>query len=282
MSHTLTALGLAALAIAVPLANNLAETFGAGMAQYLNFHPAPYVGYRSTFIQQVIVALVVPLLAALWPIYNSVRVTVREAISDYGIGGNAKSKDKAVSRGVLFLSRPMRLSLRNAFRKKARLILTLITLILAGAIFIGVYNLWASFDKTIKDIQGYFLADINIPFGRYYRFDEVAALAQTVPGVASVEGWTEYTGTLISDKKGDAGTQIVFMAPPSTSTLIDPVITAGRWLTTGDENAIVIGNHLLNIFPDLNIGDWLTINKPPDSDWPSVKAKVTRVLREVG
>ena len=251
--------GLTALAIAVPLANSGAKTLGAGMAQYLNFHPGPYVGYRSAFIQQVIVALIVPLLAAMWPIYNSVRVTVREAISDYGIGGNTKRQDKSVSKNVLFLSRPMRLSLRNAFRKKTRLILTLITLVLAGAIFIGVYNLWASFDKTIKDIQGYFLADINISFGRYYRYDEVAAMAEKIPGVSSVEGWTEYGGTLVSDQKDGAGTQILFVAPPSTSTLIDPVITAGRWLTTGDENAIVIGNHLLNIFPDLKVGDWLTI-----------------------
>jgi putative ABC transport system permease protein len=253
------AFGLVALAIAVPLANSLAKTFGAGMAQYLNFHPAPYVGYPSALIQQVIVGVVVPLLAALWPIYNSVRVTVREAISDYGIGGNARPKGKSVSKGALFLTRPMRLSLRNAFRKKARLILTLITLVLGGAIFIGVYNLWASFDKVIEDIQGYFLADINISFGRYYRFDEVAAIAEKVPGVSSVEGWTEYGATLISAENDDAGTQILFVAPPSTSTLIDPVITAGRWLTTGDENAIVIGNHLLNIFPDLKVGDWLTI-----------------------
>jgi putative ABC transport system permease protein len=251
--------GLVALAIAVPLANSLAKTFGAGMAQYLNFYPGPYVGYRSAYIQQVIVALVVPLLAALWPIYNSVRVTVREAVSDYGIGGKAKLKEKQISRGALFLSRPIRLSLRNAIRKKTRLALTLITLVLGGAIFIGVYNLWASFDKTIEDIQGYFLADINISFNRYYRFDEVASIAENIPGVSSVEGWTEYTGTLVSAKKDEAGTQIVFVAPPSTSTLINPVITAGRWLTAGDENAIVIGNHLLSIFPDLKIGDWLTI-----------------------
>src|SRR5689334_9296715 len=203
--------GLTALAIAVPLANSGAKTLGAGMAQYLNFHPGPYVGYRSAFIQQVIVALIVPLLAAMWPIYNSVRVTVREAISDYGIGGNTKRQDKSVSKNVLFLSRPMRLSLRNAFRKKTRLILTLITLVLAGAIFIGVYNLWASFDKTIKDIQGYFLADINISFGRYYRYDEVAAMAEKIPGVSSVEGWTEYGGTLVSDQKDGAGTQILFV-----------------------------------------------------------------------
>ena len=250
--------GLVALLLAIPLANGAAKTFGGGMAQYLNFHPLPYKGYLSAYIQQIIVALVVPLLAALLPIYNSVRVTVREAISDYGIGGNVQPKTKSISKGALFLSRPMRLSLRNAFRKKTRLILTLITLVLGGAIFIGVYNLWASFDKTIQEIQGYFLADINISFGRYYRYDEVASIAKNVPGVSSVEGWTEYAGTLVSDKK-DAGTQILFVAPPSTSTLIDPVITSGRWLTTGDENAIVIGNHLLNIFPDLKVGDWLTI-----------------------
>jgi putative ABC transport system permease protein len=58
------------------------------------------------------------------------------------------------------------------------------------------------------------------------------------------------------------------VAPPSTSTLIDPVITSGRWLTTGDENAIVIGNHLLAVYPDIKIGDSLTIridNK--DTKW---------------
>jgi putative ABC transport system permease protein len=152
----------------------------------------------------------------------------------------------------------MRLSLRNAFRRKLRLGLTLFSLVLGGAVFIGVYNLWASFDKTIEDIQGYILADVNVSFGRYYRYDEVATLAESVPEVSSVEGWTEYPGTLISNKDS-AGTQIYFVAPPSTSTLIDPVITAGRWLTTGDENAVVIGNHLLNIFPELKVGDWLTI-----------------------
>jgi putative ABC transport system permease protein len=250
--------GLVALLIAIPLANGAAQNIGGGMAAYLNFNPLPFKAYPSAIIQQAIVALLVPLLAALWPVYNSVRITVREAISDYGIGGSAKPNDVSVSRRALFIPRPMRLSLRNAFRRKLRLGLTLFSLVLGGAIFIGVYNLWASFDKTIEDIQGYFLADINVSFGRYYRFEEVAFIAESIPDVSSVEGWTEYPGTLISDKNS-AGTQILFVAPPSTSTLIDPVITSGRWLTTGDENAIVIGNHLLNVFPDLKIGDWLTI-----------------------
>ncbi len=250
--------GFAALLIAVPLANGLAASIGGGMAAYLNFNPLPFKMYPSAVIQQAIVALLVPLLAAVWPVYNSVRITVREAISDYGIAGNATPKDASVSKRALFIPRPMRLSLRNAFRRKLRLGLTLFSLVLGGAIFIGVYNMWASFDKVIEDIQGYFLADINVSLGRYYRLEEVAPLAESVPGVSSVEGWTQYPGTLIMDKEA-AGTQIMFMAPPSTSTLIDPVITAGRWLTAGDENAIVIGNHLLQIFPELKVGDWLII-----------------------
>jgi putative ABC transport system permease protein len=250
--------GLSALLIAVPLSNSAARSIGAWMAAYLNFNPLPFKMYPSAVTQQAVVALLVPLLAALWPVYNSVRITVREAVTDYGIGGNSKYEDASISKRALFIPRPMRLSLRNAFRRKLRLSLTLFSLVLGGAIFIGVYNLWASFDKTIDDIQGYFLADINISFGRYYRYEEVASIAESVPEVSSVEGWTEYPGTLISDEKA-AGTQILFVAPPSTSTLIDPIITAGRWLTTGDENAIVIGNHLLNMFPDLKVGDWLTI-----------------------
>ena len=251
--------GMGALAISVPLANNAAKTIGDGMAAWLNFFPATYRGYTSTLIQQATVALVVPLLAAIWPMYNTVRVTVREAFADYGMGDSTKRKDKSVSKAALLIPRPMRLSLRNAFRRKARLALTLFTLVLAGAIFISIYNLWASFDQVIQDIQGYFLADINTSFNRGYRIDKVSAMALSIPGVDSVEGWLEYPGTLVSENKDEAGRQIVFVAPPSTSTLIDPIISAGRWLEIGDENAVVVGNQILNIFPDLKIGDTMTI-----------------------
>jgi putative ABC transport system permease protein len=251
--------GLGALLISVPLANKAAQTIGDGMAAWLNFFPATYRGYPVTLAQQAIVALIVPLLAALLPLYNSVRVPVREAFSDYGIGSHVKPKEKSVNKTALFMPRPMRLSLRNAFRRKARLMLTLFTLVLAGAIFIGVYNLWASFDQVIQQIQGYFLADINVSFSRGYRFDKVAPIALSNAGVSSVEGWLEYPGTLLSEDKDMAGRQVIFVAPPSTSTLIDPIISGGRWLEPGDENAIVAGNQLQNMFPDLKLGDSLTI-----------------------
>ena len=259
--------GIGALLIAVPLANFAAQTIGGGMAEWLNFYPAPYTGYPVTYVQQAFVALIVPLLAAIFPVYNSVRVTVREAISDYGIGGNAKPKKDSVNQNSVLIPRPIRISIRNTFRRKTRLGITLFTLVLGGAVFIAVYNLWASFDKVMEDIQGYFLADINVSFDHGYRFDKVANIAEGIPGVERAEGWLEYPGTL---KMGDeeAGTQILFVAPPSTSDLIDPIITTGRWLKTGDENAIVIGNHLLNKFPNLKVGDWLTIEaNGKETDW---------------
>jgi putative ABC transport system permease protein len=259
--------GSISLLIAIPLSAAAAQNIGAGMAQWLNVVPSQFHFYPQTVIQQFIVGIVAPLLAAVLPIYYSVRITVREALSDYGIGGNAQVSKKSVSKSALLIARPIRISLRNAFRKKARLMLTLFTLILGGAIFIGVFNLWESFDKTMKDIQGYFLADVNIAFSRSYRFDELNEISMQVPNVESVEGWMEYPGTVITSDD-DAGKQIMFVAPPSSSTLIDPIITAGRWLTPGDENAIVIGNHLIQVMPDLKIGDWLTIKaNGKESKW---------------
>ncbi|HNO95542.1 MAG TPA: ABC transporter permease, partial [Anaerolineales bacterium] len=59
--------GIGALLLAVPLADIAAQTIGSGMASWLNFYPTDYQGYSITLIQQVIVAILVPLLAAILP-----------------------------------------------------------------------------------------------------------------------------------------------------------------------------------------------------------------------
>lgn len=251
--------GLVSLLISIPLASTRSYAVVGSMAAWLGFDQGPLKVYPETVIQQSFVALVIPLLAASYPLMRSVRITVREAFNDYGLGGNAKPKTAGKDKRPILIPRPMSISIRNTFRRKARLAFTLFTLVLGGAVFIAVFNLWASFDKTMQDIQGYFLADINVTFDHAYSFDKVAALAESVPGVSSAEGWLEISGTLMANNKDDAGTQILFVAPPSSSTLIKPIMSQGRWLTPGDENALVVGNQLLKIKPDLKVGDWLTI-----------------------
>jgi len=259
--------GLVALIMAVPLASAAARTIGDGMAKYLGFYTSPFRVYPATLIQQIIVALVIPLLAALWPMYNSVHITVREALTDYGISQSGKRKKVGVSKSSLLIPRPMRLSLRNAFRRKARLFLTLFTLVLGGAVFISVFNLRASLDRIIEELQGYFLADVNIGFSRSYRLEEVASLAESVPGVESAEGWLEYTGKLVHEAD-ETETEVLFEAPPSTSTLIRPILVSGRWLKPGDENAIAVSSDLIKRFPDVELGDWLTVKiDGKESNW---------------
>ncbi len=180
-------IGLAALLIAVPLAGTAAQIVGTGMAENLGFFTVPFKISSQAIVQQVLVALVVPLLAAILPILASVRITVREALISYGIGEGAKPRNRDINRAALLIPRPMRLSLRNAFRRKIRLTLTLFTLIIGGSIFIGVSNIQASFNKLLDDLQGYVLADVNIYFDRFYRYEEVSAIALDTPRMFPVQ-----------------------------------------------------------------------------------------------
>jgi putative ABC transport system permease protein len=251
-------MGLAALLIAIPLAGWVAQIIGTGMAANLGFFTIPFKISSQALAQQAFVALLVPLLAGILPIYGSVRITVREALASYGIGASAKRRNKNINRPVLLIPRPMRLSLRNAFRRKIRLTLTLFSLIIGGSIFIGVSNIQASFNKLLDDLQGYVLADVNIYFDRFYRYEEVSTIVLDHPGVSGAEGWLDYPGSLIANEN-EKGTDILFIGLPKNSTLIDPLISQGRWLIPGDENAIVASNFFLNAHPETKVGDWLTI-----------------------
>jgi putative ABC transport system permease protein len=151
-----------------------------------------------------------------------------------------------------------------------RLALTLSTLVLAGAIFVGVMNLFGTFDQTMRDVEKYFLADINVSFDRAYRYEKVAGIVESVPGVESVEGWMMLGGEIISADETTAN-ELALVAPPADSTLIEPILTEGRWLMPGDENAVVIGNHLLSVRPDLKVGDTIKLNiLEKESEWKIV------------
>lgn len=251
--------GITAFLISVPLSIWMSD--GNPMTEMLNLNPGPMKIYPNVILLQGIVALVVPLLAAAIPLINSIRQPAYESLSFQGIDNKvvAKKDEGRINRKMASFSRPVMMSLRNTFRRKARIILTLSTLVLGGAIFISVFNLWASFDKTMEQVEGYFLADVNVSFNHSYRFDKLDELVMSVPGVESAEGWMIINGQIPSIE-GETKQEIAIAAPPSSSTLIKPIMVAGRWLTPEDENAIVVGNHLLKVRPDLKIGDWLTVD----------------------
>lgn len=265
------AFGLLALLIAIPLSGVLSYYVIAQMSSWLNFQPAGFRIPLGTAIIQSMLALGVPLLSALVPILISTRITVREAISTYGLGRAYFGQswfDRLVEK-VGFLPRPTLISLRNTIRRKGRLVMTLITLILGGAIFIAVLNLQTATQNALDEMEGYFLGDVNINLERSYRLERLSEITRSVPGVVDIESRMFSYGELQhrDGSKYDVG----FIAPPSDSQLIDPVITAGRWLLPDDDNAVVIGNHLLDLCPDLHVGDILTVDiDGRDTTWQIV------------
>lgn len=253
--------GLLALAIALPLGALAAYGTCTGMANFINIDLRGFRVVPQAVVAQTLTALLVPLVAAAVPVLTGTRISVREAISDYGIvrEDSARGWISRLVERVRFLSRPTVLSLRNAFRRKGRLLLTLSTLTLGGAIFIAVMNLGTTCDLMLNDIEGYFMADINVDFKQAYSMDQIERVVLGVPEVTGVEGWGWAEAQILSDDGTDSK-RIVFSAPPSDSALIDPVLVEGRWLEPEDENALVIGNHLLAVRPDLGVGDTVVID----------------------
>jgi putative ABC transport system permease protein len=260
---TVAIFGLLALAIAVPLGVVGAHLFSSFIASFLNFDVANFRLPPEVLIAQIAVGLLVPLVAALYPIMIGVRVTVQEAVSEYGLGkGHFGSSwfDRlllALQNSVLLrrrLSRPLLVSLRNTFRRKTRLTLTLITLILGGAIFITVFSLRVSMLATIDSWLDWFGYDVAVQFERDYRVERIERETHRVPGVVAAETWAFYN-TRRARPDGSHSDNIILFAPPADTKLIKPAVIEGRWLLPDDQNAVVINSITRRDEPDLTVGD---------------------------
>jgi putative ABC transport system permease protein len=281
------AFGVIALLIAVPLGGQGAYALSAFIAYKLNF---TLLGYRIVplaFVIQIVVGMAVPLLAGLGPVLNGSRITVLRAISGDMVRDEKKQSLEAKPRESAFermqvwvttrlskrgihIPRPLLISLRNTFRRRGRLILTLFTLTMGGAIFVAVFNVRVTLHDYIDQIGNYFLADVTLDFNQTYRLNEVENTALQVPGVVAVEGWA-YASAEALYPDGTVADTVTILAPPANSTLVSPILVSGRWLQPGDKKAIALSEGVLEKFPDLAPGKTirLKINAHED-DWTVV------------
>jgi putative ABC transport system permease protein len=186
---------------------------------------------------QIVVGLVVPLLTALVPVIGGVHITVREAIGSHGVGADFGQGllDRLIGR-VRRLPRPMALSLRNAFRRKARILLTLAALTFSGLMFTMVLSTARSLDATILTCfsPG---EDVAITLERSIRASRAVEIAESVPGVVAAEVWRESDAMLLLP--GGEEKSVGLIGVPSDSAILNPNVTAGRSLQPGDANVLV-------------------------------------------
>jgi putative ABC transport system permease protein len=248
--------GLLSLSIAIPVGSLVAYGITRYLASLINF---TFVGFRiplRVLALEIAAGLLVPLIAALYPIASGVRITVSEALSFYGIGGDQFGHslvDRMLQR-IRHLSRPLLLSLRNTFRRKARLLLTLATLTLGGASFIAVFSVRASLLTTLDDFTTYLNYDISVDFDGAYGAQSLERKAMYVPGVVSAEAWGGSNASRVRPD-GSEGSSFQLSAPPVGTRLLQPVILEGRWLSLDDEHAIVLDSDVLKNEPDIGVGD---------------------------
>jgi putative ABC transport system permease protein len=246
--------GLLSLLCAVPLGAVGAQGFVNFVATIVNYDPGLVSIPPQVLVTQIGVGLLVPLIAALFPIVSGVRVTVREALSQYGLGKGRYGMsfvDRIVSR-VRGLSRPILLSIRNTFRRKVRLTLTLITLILASMIFITILSLRDSLALTLDEGLNYFGFDVEVIFPRSYRDDLLIREALRVPGVQDAETWGSGSTRRVRPDGTESDTLAV-IAPPAKTRMIQPKMVTGRWLQESDEAAIVLNTDFLANPSDANV-----------------------------
>ncbi len=252
--------GLLALGIAVPLGAGGAYLFSSFMATQFNFDLNNFHLPTSVLVMMILVALLVPLLAALHPILSGTRVTVREALSNYGLGKGrfGKSLLDRLLEHIGFLSRPTLLSLRNTFRRKGRLALTLMTLTLGGAIFISVFSVRDSMMLSLDDLLQTWQYDIQVTLSRPERIERIEAEAERLPGVVEARG-AGLTATR-RVRADDTESEALFMlAPPVEADLVNPVVVRGRWLRPEDDRAIVVSNTFLQSESDVDVGSEIVL-----------------------
>jgi putative ABC transport system permease protein len=188
--------------------------------------------------------LLIPPAVAIFPILSGTRLSVYDAIYQYGlISGEGKRGwiEKLLVR-IRHIDPPVMLSLRNTFRNKPRLAFTLVTLSIAGAMFMAAFSSYSTVQNQVKELARYiaFDASIAIPGGanRYTAQRE----AMRIPDVKVAEGWS-----------------LEIVGLPDNAQTIEPRLVAGRWLLPGDTNQVVINEDLTAKETGLQVGDKISI-----------------------
>ncbi len=254
------ALGLAACLIAIPLSYLGANALAGFIAELINFDPPVVQFTLQALLLQFGVGLLVPLLAAAPAILNGTQVSPARVLSEYGISqvwGGARLLETILRRFPRF-TRDILLALRNPFRKRGRLILSLVTLTFAGAVFMAIVNLQDTLNSSLNEMFGFWRYDAWLVVEGYTPVVRLVQEAKAIPGVVQAEAWGFTIGRYVRPD-GTESDNLYLLAPPAGTKLLDPPIIAGRALRPGDSDEIVVTPGWLAKEKDLHLGSRVSI-----------------------
>lgn len=248
-------LGLLATAVALPVALAVGRGYAAFAGGMLNFEVGAYSPSWPIFGIQLALGVLLPCGAALVPVSRAAGMTVSRALRDYGLDEATFGRgrlDRFLSQ-VRGPSRPFLLSLRNTFRRRARLGLTLLTLALGGGVLLGALNLRTAIQSTFTlmfDAQEY---DLSVSFQDDQSVSRIEDALHALPGVRTAEAWSSAGAALVNDD-GTRGNAFPLLGLPPDSRLVDFPVAQGRWLEGGDVRQIVVTRQFAELEPRVRVG----------------------------
>lgn len=259
-------LGALALLIALPL--GLAFAFFLSQ-NFLNLFNIDYTNFSISLravIWMAVAALLAPILAALWPVLKGAAISVREAIATYGLGADfgANRFDRAIERlGARYLSTVYAAALGNTFRRKGRLVFTLLVLTFAGVMFLVVMSLISSIRLTLDNEtnrQGY---DIRIGFTQNQPIPDALKLARSVQQTDQAEIWYSRNATILragERLQDSAGLGAQLIGIPAGTNMYTPLITEGRWLQPGETERVIVINQDTADKNNIQVGNLISLD----------------------
>jgi putative ABC transport system permease protein len=254
--------GLLALLLAVPMGLVGAYFLADGVATGMNFNVDHFNLPVITLMLQAGSALMVPLLASLFPILAGSTITIREAISNY-----KPERASSASRSLGNLPQLANLSVRNTFRRKGRLMLTFVALLLAGSMFIAIIGIRQSMRDALREMQGDMNYDVGIDFVRPYSRDKIEAEALNIDGVVAAETWAVDNGRLVFNNDHLSGSILLFGVPHGT-VMARPGVIHGGWLSSDVTRGIFVNADFMDLSPSLKVGSVIKLKiADREEDW---------------
>ena len=187
--------GLLAAIISVPVGGAAALGLQGFFADFLNMEIYEVRFDMTAVYVQVAICLIAPFLAALFPLTSGMRMTVREAISNYGLNGSASALDRLVAKAVR-VPYTILLTVGNTFRNRRRVIIIEVALVVSGAIFMMVVGVNDAtnftFGNKLADIHNY---QVTLSFADPERIQATEAVANSLDDVAAVDSWLVLPGS---------------------------------------------------------------------------------------
>lgn len=217
---------------------------------------------------QAVAGVVIPLLAVAAPVIRGSRLSVRNALDNFGVSATRRAGSGWVIRlsNWLALSETARLSVRNVFRQPARLLMTLGLLAAGGAMFMTALNVSAAWDTWLDQLYAQRLHDLEIKLSQPLQPDSTLARLRAMAGVRRVEaGFStpvsyadtgSYAVSRTYPDKGHGSFKLQALALPTQ--LIKPRITAGSWLSDPQAADVVLNQSARKA--GVKIGDWVALS----------------------